>query len=116
MRLVLGFSLLLAIANPAFGGVDCQSLAKKADQDSAFFHPPEAHVVKGSGRLYFFSAPNSLCKMPAVFVIPGDQLVVYAEHGNWYQVIFLNQKTLNDYEGWVEKARLKYQGTVGPGQ
>jgi len=116
MRLVLSLLLLLVTAVPALGSVDCQSLATEANEKSAAFHPPEAHVVQGSGRLYFFSAPNSLCKIPAVFVISGDQLVVYSEQGNWYQVMYLNPKTLNVYEGWVEKTRLKYQGTVAPKQ
>ncbi len=116
MRLVLSLSLFLAVANSAFGSVDCQSLSKEASKKSAAFHPPESHLVHGSGRLYFFSAPNPLCKKPAIFVIQGDQLVVYSEQGNWYQVMYLNPKTLSDYEGWVEKTRLKYQGTVGPKQ
>ena len=114
MRVLLSLYLLVGIANAAAAGVNCEALAKEANDNSVALRPPETHRVQGSGRLYFFSAPNALCKTPAVFVIPGDQLVVYSEQGSWYQVMYLNAKTSDDFEGWVEKTRLKYVGTVGP--
>ncbi|KJC39146.1 hypothetical protein UP09_25045 [Bradyrhizobium sp. LTSP885] len=81
------------------------------------FSPPLAHVVTGTGRLQFYSAPNLHCPISGVFVIPKDQLVAYAlTDDGWSSVMYLNPKTGNDVSGWVRSARLKVTGTVGPRQ
>lgn len=113
MRFLLAVAASLSLTHPAFGA-DCTALAKDAETQAVAFHPVETHRVTGSGRLYFFSAPNLLCKTPKVFVIPGDSLIVYAEHDGWYQVMFVNTKTQTDHSGWVQKPRLTYQGTLAP--
>jgi hypothetical protein len=79
--------------------------------------PPLAHVVTGSGRLQFYSAPNLHCPISGVFVIPKDELVAYAQTDDgWSSVMYLNPSTGNDVSGWVRSARLKETGTVGPRQ
>ena len=77
--------------------------------------PPLANVVKGKGRLHFYSAPNLHCPISGVFVIPNDELVAYAQtNDGWSSVMYLNPGTGNDVSGWVRSARLKVTGTIGP--
>ena len=54
--------------------------------------------------------------MKGVFVIPKDQLITYAQSGEWSSVMYSNPKTGNTVSGWVKSSRLKKTGTVGPRQ
>ena len=78
------------------------------------FSPPLSEVVIGAGRLQFYSAPNPGCIMEGVFVIPKDELIVYAQSNGWSSVMYSNPKTGNSVNGWVKSSRLKETGTVGP--
>ena len=79
------------------------------------FSPPLAHVVTGSGRLQFYSAPNLRCAISGVFVIPNDKLVAYAQTDDgWSSVMYVNPRTGADVSGWVRSERLKATGTMGP--
>jgi hypothetical protein len=79
--------------------------------------PPTANVVTGTGRLQFYSAPNSACPMKGVFVIPRDELIAYAQTDDgWASVMYTNPRTGNNVSGWVQSGRLKETGTVGPRQ
>lgn len=81
------------------------------------FSPPLAMVVTGAGRLPFYTAPDSHCAMKAVFVVPKDQLIAYAQtDSGWTSVMYTNPKTGKDVSGWVRAARLKTTGTMGPQQ
>jgi len=92
----------------------CDRIAKQAEKEQAFFSPAEAHKVIGNGRLYFYSAPDKNCRTKDVFVIPNDKLVAYSEYKGWNSVMYVNPKTGDDFEGWVEAARLEFTGTMGP--
>jgi hypothetical protein len=81
------------------------------------FSPPLGNVVIGTGRLQFYSAPNFRCAIAGVFVIPGDELVAYAQTDDgWTSVMYLNPRNGNDVSGWVRSERLKVTGTEGPTQ
>jgi hypothetical protein len=74
-----------------------------------------SEVVVGAGRLQFYSAPDPRCTMNGVFVIPRDELIVYAQsHDGWSSVMYTNPKKGNSVTGWVKSSRLKETGTVGP--
>ena len=78
--------------------------------------PPLGAVVIGAGRLPFFSAPSPQCAIPGVFVIPKDELIVYAQTASgWSSVVYMSQAG-NDVSGWVRSNRLKTTGTMGPSQ
>jgi hypothetical protein len=78
------------------------------------FSPPLSEVVIGTGRLQFYSAPNSSCAMPGVFVIPKDELIAYAQSNDgWSSVMYSNPRNANNVSGWVKSSRLKATGTVG---
>lgn len=81
------------------------------------FSPPLASVVTGTRRLQIYSAPNLHCPISGVFVVPKDELVIYAQtRDGWSSVTYANAKTSNSVSGWVRSARLKQTWTVGPKQ
>ena len=78
--LLTGVLFLGSLAAPAFAEVPSNCTEPKTGtKDVPIFSPPLAHVVTGSGRLQFHSAPNAACAMNGVFVIPKDFLVAYAQ-------------------------------------
>jgi len=58
-------------------------------KDVPVFSPPLSNVVKGTGRLQFYSAPSLRCPMAGVFVIPRDELIAYAQTDDgWSSVMY----------------------------
>lgn len=55
----------------------------------------------------FYAAPDSQCMTKRTFIVPGDSVTVYKPYKNWYQVMYINSKTGEDFEGWVEEGRLR---------
>lgn len=113
----IGFGVLVAsaLASPAASAA-CQA-PETGTGKVPIFSPPLAQTVTGTGRLQFYSAPDSHCPLKGVFVIPRDELVAYAQtRDGWSSVMYLNPKTGSDVSGWVRSARLKTTGTVGPKQ
>jgi hypothetical protein len=93
---------------------DCKE-PNTGTKDVPIFSPPLGHVVTGSGRLQFYSAPNAACAIDGVFVIPKDFLVGYAQtDSGWTSVMYVNPRTGADVSGWVRSERLKVTGTMGP--
>jgi succinylglutamate desuccinylase len=64
------------------------------------------YKVFGRGRLYFHSAPDKQCITKNVYVVNGDQVDAYVEHGNYMLIMYFNNDG-KEYDGWVEKRRLK---------
>jgi len=93
--------------------VDCQQLGKAAGSPDDNFRPPLAATVIGAGRTYFHSAPASECMTKHIFIIPGDNVTVYKPYKNWYQVMYINSKTGEDFEGWIEDRRLRLGSSEG---
>jgi hypothetical protein len=99
----IGSAALLGLGTAAHAD-DCKEPVEGSN-NTPMFSPPIAAVVTGSGRLQFYSAPNSHCVMTGVFVIPKDELVAYAMTSDgWWSVMYLNPKTGNDVSGWVRGA------------
>ena len=92
----------------------CDRLSKQAENEQIHFSPVEGYKVVGEGRLYFHSAPDAKCRTKDVFVVPKDRLVGYSEYKGWYSVMYVNPKTGEDFEGWVDSRRLESTGTMGP--
>jgi hypothetical protein len=116
--IVSGATLAGAFGAPSLAGAAdaCKELETGTIQ-VPILSPPMAGVVRGTGRLQFYSAPNLRCPMAGVFVIPKDRLIAYAETSDgWSSVMYVNPKTSADVSGWVRSARLKRTGTVGPKQ
>lgn len=110
--LVLGASLGVHGAH-AKNSVDCGKLDAVASGPDDNFRPPASGTVVGAGRAYFYSAPDAQCVTKRTFIVPGDSVTVYKSHGRWYNVMYVNGKTGNDVEGWVEQSRVHLGGQYG---
>jgi len=114
--LLSGFYGLLALlcTHGAFAGpANCQS-PEIGSAAAPRFSPPLSAVVVATGRLPFYSAPNPLCPIAGTFIIPKDEVVVYARtNDGWSSVMYMGG---NYEQGWVRSARLKLGGTMGPSQ
>ncbi len=104
--------VLLAQATCALADPRCAALDREVKKSETVIQSCKAvHEVVGTGRLQFFSAPDAGCKMPGVFVIPGQTVIAYSEYKDYTSVMYINQKTNDTVEGWVLSARLKATGT-----
>ncbi|NIA57222.1 hypothetical protein HAV22_26715 [Massilia sp. TW-1] len=65
-----------------------------------------ARVVTGTGRAWFHTAPLAECKLPALFVIPGDVLTVLHVYGDYADVAYRNPRTGRAATGWLWLDRL----------
>ena len=92
----------------------CDRLLTQPENEQMHFSPIEGYKVVGEGKLSFHSAPDAKCRTNDVFVIPKDHLVGYSEYKGWYSVMYVNPKTDEDFEGWLDSRRLESTGTMGP--
>ncbi len=113
LALCAGFTMMSAHAQ---GAVDCRHLNDATGGPDDNFRPPLAATVIGQGRAYFYSAPASPCMIRRTFIVPGDTVTVYKPYKKWYQVMYVNGKTGEDVEGWIEESRLRLGGSVGGDQ
>jgi hypothetical protein len=65
-----------------------------------------ARVVTGAGRAWFHTAPLDECKLPSLFVIPGDVLTVLHVYGDYADVAYRNPRTGREATGWLRLDRL----------
>jgi hypothetical protein len=63
-------------------------------------------VVTGSGRAWFHTAPLEACRLPGLFVIPGDVLTVLHVYGDYADVAYRNPRTGREASGWLRLDRL----------
>jgi hypothetical protein len=112
IRVVLILCASLA-ATYSLAAVDCAKLGTATGGPDDNFRPPVMATVIGAGRAYFHSAPESECITKRLFIVPGDNVTVYKPYKNWYQVMYVNNKTGEDFEGWIEDRRLRLGGTIG---
>jgi hypothetical protein len=65
-----------------------------------------ARIITGTGRAWFHTAPLDECKLPALFVIPGDVLTVLHTYGDYADVAYRNPRTGREASGWLKLDRL----------
>ncbi|MGU7770440.1 hypothetical protein ACV229_09700 [Burkholderia sp. MR1-5-21] len=100
----------------AEGPVDCGKLDEAASGPDYNFRPPLSATVIGSGRAYFYSAPAAQCMTKRTFIIPGDSVTVYKPYKKWMLIMYVNGKTGEDFQGWIEESRLDLGGHLGGNQ
>ncbi len=116
----LGAILAVTSASPSFGqsvngkpwpaqqSAQCAAINDEAAKDSVPDElAPSSYVVSGVGRLQFLYAPAEECEMKGVFVIPGDALTPLDDYADFTSVAYVNPKTGERVEGWVERRRLE---------
>ncbi|PTU30371.1 hypothetical protein [Stenotrophobium rhamnosiphilum] len=111
-------ALFLAVAPYAYGNTNCGTLDKQARQSGTLILGAESgRIAVGKGRAQFYSAPSKGCKEAGIFVVPGNTLNAYVEHGGFTSVMFINPKNNSEATGWVESIRLKETGYgIAPSQ
>jgi hypothetical protein len=96
---------------PAQQSAQCAAINDEAAKDSVPYELAQSnYVVTGVGRLPFLYAPSDECEMKGVFVIPGDELVPQDDYADFTSVTYVNPKTGEKVEGWVERRRLAKNG------
>ncbi|SDF07701.1 hypothetical protein SAMN05428966_112175 [Massilia sp. PDC64] len=63
-------------------------------------------VITGTGRAWFHTAPLDECKLPQLFVIPGDVLTVLHTYADYADVAYRNPRTGREASGWIRLDRL----------
>jgi hypothetical protein len=63
-------------------------------------------VITGSGRAWFHTGPLDACRLPSLFVIPGDRLTVLHLYGDFADVAYRNPRTGREASGWIKLDRL----------
>jgi hypothetical protein len=107
LALILALSFMPAAAAPG-----CRE-----PKDAPILSPPLANVVTGAGRLQFYSAPDPHCPIEGTFIVPGDEVIAYAETDDgWTSVTYFSKRAGSDLSGWVRSNRLKTTGTIAPEQ
>jgi hypothetical protein len=73
-----------------------------------------ARVVAGTGRAWFHTAPLDECRLPQLFVIPGDVLTVLHTYGDFADVAYRNPRTGREASGWLRLDRLAPAASAAP--
>ncbi|WP_156965846.1 single stranded DNA-binding domain-containing protein [Paraburkholderia bannensis] len=96
---------------PAQQSARCAAINDEAAKDSVPYELAQSnYTVTGVGRLQFLYAPADDCEMKGVFVIPGDELVPQDDYAAFTSVTYVNPKTGEKVEGWVQTSRLAKNG------
>jgi hypothetical protein len=109
-----GCFTLAALMAPAAHAAGCASPDAYSAR-VAGLHPSLSAIVVGQGRLQYYSEPDWRCPIKDLFVIPKDDMIVYAMTSDgWSEVVFVHAK--NSPLSWVRSSRLKLGGAMGPTQ
>ncbi|MCO1462302.1 hypothetical protein L0Y93_11960 [Burkholderia multivorans] len=73
-------------------------------------HSESKMTVIGNGRLQFYSAPDLSCKIPGVFILPGEPVVAEKSDRGFTFVAYRSAKKDGPVLGWVRSDRLKHNG------
>ncbi|WP_257010496.1 hypothetical protein [Burkholderia ubonensis] len=99
------------IRKPTKATSNCDELNKQASKLATDIpHSESGMVVIGSGRLQFYSAPDSACKMPGVFILTGESVDAYTSYHGFTSVAYQNSKKTSLVRGWVRSNRLRSNG------
>jgi hypothetical protein len=63
-------------------------------------------IVTGTGRAWFHTGPLDECKLPQLFIIPGDVVTVLHTYGEYADVAYRNPRTGREAGGWIRLDRL----------
>jgi hypothetical protein len=85
----------------------CEAAQRTAASRWIPVEPAQAgRVITGTGRAWFHTAPLDECKLPQLFVIPGDVLTVLHTYGDYADVAYRNPRTGREASGWIKVDRL----------
>ncbi|MBW5818339.1 hypothetical protein H0I54_19685 [Yersinia kristensenii] len=99
----------IAVANNKC--TDIQAIAKTETINGQSNIPKEPFVVANKRKVYFYTAPDNLCKQGDKFVIAGDFLYAYKIHGDFTYVNYITAKG-EEVKGWVNSTELNYLSSI----
>ena len=113
-RLFVTF-LCLFIINAA-NAETCEEIDTKVQKNKIIIPSYQSgRIITGSGRAYFYSAPNDKCKIKDTFLVPGDLTDAGLEFGDFTYVIYFHPVSGQETSGWLKMDRVRPTGTgVGP--
>jgi len=102
---------LLPLSSVAATGPDCKAIDAAASAKAAVIPGDQSgRDVVGKGRAQFYSAPDRRCPVMGVFLVPRDSVNAYSDVDGFTFVMYLNPRTGEDTEGWIESKRLRVNG------
>ena len=112
MRLILFLSFLVS-SFLSWG--ECSDINISAEQKQSLNSTAESnYIVKYKSRVYFYSAPDEMCRIKNIFIIKNDVVSVYAEYKGFSSVMFF-RKNGDPVSGWIHSDSIEPIGTgVGP--
>lgn len=106
------FTTLMLFSLGVLAAADCGKL-DAAGEDAANIVPDfgSGRDIVGKGRLQFYSAPDTSCKMEGWFVVPGDILFAKFTYRGFTKVSFIAMKKSDrEVTAWVLSSRLQENG------
>ncbi|MBR8240640.1 hypothetical protein FEP12_03103 [Burkholderia multivorans] len=89
----------------------CDDLNNRTSETAVrILHSEGKMTVIGSGRLQFYSAPDLSCKIPGVFILPGESVVAEKSDRGFTFVAYRSAKKDGPVLGWVKSDRVKHNG------
>ena len=113
MKFLFVFSLFALLGSTsAWADTNCEELDRIADKIGDVVPDfGSGRSIVGRGRVQFYAAPDIACKLPGIFVVPGDLLFAQTEHNGFTKVAYIAlRKDRKDVTAWVLTARLKPNG------
>ncbi|MEA9390197.1 hypothetical protein SJI19_06480 [Acerihabitans sp. TG2] len=113
-RLLLLF-ILFFLSISLYAKEECDEINAKSESSQSYVDGEQSgYIVSGSGRLYFYDAPDEKCINKKIFLIKGDLVNVYAEFNGFSSVMYF-KKNGETVEGWLKSQILLPTGTgIGP--
>lgn len=91
--------------------MSCGALRSTAEKSEILIPGDDSgREVIGSGRLQFYSAPDAICEISGVFILPKEKVEAHSEYGDYTSVDYTNLKTGSNASGWVRSSRLRPTG------
>jgi hypothetical protein len=106
------FMALMLLFSRAHAEVDCDKLDEAGEHVQNLIPDfGSGRAIVGKGRLQFYSAPDTSCKMEGWFVVPGDTLFAKFTYKSFTKVSFIAmKKTDREVTAWVISSRLRENG------
>ncbi|WP_367304289.1 hypothetical protein [Burkholderia multivorans] len=84
----------------------CDDLNSRTSETAVrILHSESKVAVIGSGRLQFYPAPDLSCKIPGVFILPGESVVAEKSDRGFTFVAYRSAKKDGPVLGWVRSDR-----------
>ena len=119
MRYVVVVAIFMVLVSQAAWAQEdayCKDVIARVDKEGQLISPATSYQVAGAEKLYFATAPDAKCLGTDVFLVKGDKVIVYFQYKGWFNIMYINPKTGEDFQGWVKGDSLIFIGSIGSRQ